>query len=214
MKRSRTRNRTPRTATPAIDTNLLAALDQLAKAVTDLCAGHPSRYTQLCAAMYGTRGGAGSHALPSQLIPVWIDALKLKLTIDHRTHAIASQCHTTPRNPPPAIKDTRDTIKTLLQRTWRPQDANMLVTAATEIGSWAKAIDDLFAPKPIYLPNPCPQCGQNHTYRNADTGERVRSYALTINTETGATCLACHATWPPNKFVFLGRLLGTTDIPA
>jgi hypothetical protein len=104
-------------------------------------------------------------------------------------------------------------VRALLEYGSRPQDARALL----EIAGYVKAIDDLLAPKPIYLPGPCPQCGHTCTHRFTDDGQRVRTAALAVAAEHGAVCQNCHAVSPPDQLVFLGRILGTAasaGIPA
>jgi hypothetical protein len=128
------------------------------------------------------------------MCPTWIDALKLKLVIDARTRRI------TPRH----AGTTPQRLTDLTRRHWRPQDTTKLETITDTINSWTKAIDDLFATKPIYLTDPCPHCGHTHTRRLTDTGETITSHALAVTTD-GAICQHCHDTWTPE---FLAKILG------
>jgi hypothetical protein len=107
-------------------------------------------------------------------------------------------------------------VRGLLEYGWRPQDARVLLEIVGELAGFVAAIDDLLAPKPIYLPDPCPQCGHTCTHRFTDDGQRVRTSALAVTAEHGAVCQNCHAVWPPDQLVFLGRILGTAAaaIPA
>lgn len=59
---------------------------------------------------------------------------------------------------------------------------------------------------------PCPSCGRRWYYRRRDN-ENIRQPALQLVIETGCTCQACGAFWPPERFLFLVRLLGF-DLPA
>jgi hypothetical protein len=130
-----------------------------------------------------------------------MDALKLVLLIDGRTHVLTGRACRPPRYAAPVLRE-------LIQRGWRPQDCDQLGTIAGEIESWVCAIDDLFAPAPICLPDPCPHCAQTHTHRLADDGQRIRTAALTITADRGAICGSCHDVWPPDRLLFLGRTLG------
>jgi hypothetical protein len=215
-------------ATTAVDANLLDATARLGDAVAALAAdqahplpgaGHgwlPCRYLMLRDALYGTRGAGGRRRQPSSVIPCWVDALKLLLVID--AWAAELECRYPPRY---AAADDSDhvtvrRVRALLEFGWRPQDSRDLLDISAELAGYAKAIDDLFAPKPIYLPNACPHCGHRHAYRYADDGQHVRTPALAVTAEHGAVCQSCHAVWPPDQLVFLGRILGTAPaaIPA
>lgn len=79
---------------------------------------------------------------------------------------------------------------------------------ANDLAGYAKAVDDLFSPKPMYLPDRCPHCNHDHAYRLSDSGERIRTPALSISIEHGAKCARCHDVWEPSELVFLGKLLG------
>jgi hypothetical protein len=188
------------------DGSLPLAKHRLCDAVAGLCAPQwqdhrplDPRYTQLrdainCPALSGHHSGQPSSAIPAQ-----IDALKLVMHIDDRTHVHTrfSQSRTTPNR-----------LRELTQIGWRPQDCDQLTAVAGEIESWVCAIDDLFATPPIYLPDPCPHCAQTHTHRVGDDGERIRTPALALTVEKGATCQSCHDVWPPDRLLFLGRTLG------
>jgi hypothetical protein len=223
-------------ATVAADANLADATTRLEDAVAALTARQaspipgagtgwlPCRYAMLRGALCGNRAGRGRRSQRISLIPCWVDALKLLLAID----ACAAQLE---HRHPPRCADcpiwcylaarhgdhpTIRRVRALLDYRWRPQDSRDLLDIAAELAGYAKAIDDLFAPKPIYLPHPCPQCGQRCTYRFTDDGQRVRTAALAVTAEHGAVCQACHAVWPADQLVFLGRILGTAPagIPA
>jgi hypothetical protein len=209
-------------AATAVDVNLLDATARLGDAVAALTADQahplpggagggwlPSRYDLLRVALYGTRGAGGRRRQPSSVLPCWVDALKLLMAIDARAAQLEWR-H------PPANLDADDSdhvtvrrVRALLEYGWRPQDARELLQVAGELAGYADAIDDLLAPKPIYLPDPCPQCGQSSTHRFTDDGQRVRTAALAVTAEHGAVCQSCHASWAPDQLVFLGRILGT-----
>ncbi len=197
----------------APESNLPAALVALQNAAHSLVgprgdtAGRiPSRYTQLRGALYGARGGhGGRHTAPSSVLPLWIDAMLLLITIDDRVGLLEHD-----HRPPPLQHPGHPTLRRIQQIVllhWRPQDASTVTMIAHDFARFAKAIDDLFDIKPIFLPDPCPHCGQNHTYRLADDGQRVRTPALQVSV-TGAVCLACHDRWAPDELMFLGRILG------
>lgn len=196
---------------------LHAARNTLTDAVSNLCDPRPhllerhtiwldSRYTELRDSIdiTGTRTGHGDGG---GKIPCWIDALKLAMTIDIGTAQHVAAWETV------LSETTPSRLEQLAARQWRPHDTEHIQHITADITAWVEAIDDLFASKPLYLPDPCPQCGFDHAYRLSDTGERIRTPALAITVER-AICQNCHATWTPDKYVFLGRLLGTTQIGA
>jgi hypothetical protein len=202
------------------DGNLPAALCALQDAAHDLTGPRidpagpiPSRYTQLRQALYSARHHTNTRTVPSSVIPAWVDALKLLIAID------ASAGHLQHQWPAPPNRETlyiaqypeHPTISRIQQlaiQPWRPQDCPALTTIANQLANFAKAVDDLFAIKPIFLPDPCPRCGADHAYRLTDDGQRIRTRALAVTAETGATCLHCHDCWGPDELMFLGRILG------
>ncbi len=201
---------------PEPDGSLPQALNALADAVhalTQQRAHHiegrgttwiPDRYSTLRQALYGSRGAGGHHRMPGSMIPAWVDAMKLLIHIDTRTHGITPRL----RDTDTADGSTPSRLRWFAERKFRPQDSQQLETVATEIASWSIAIDDIFAPKPKFLPDRCPRCGNDHTYRKTDDGQKVRSPALELTVERGCRCLSCHDVWPPSELQFLGRLLG------
>jgi hypothetical protein len=193
------------------DGSLQLALTALKNAVYDLT--HPraeltagqlrhldSRYDELRDALTGGRSH-GTHTAPSSVLPTWVDALKLAILIDERVHHIAQHL------PRITEHDTPARLRHLTTCRYRPQDSKHLETIAVEVTSWSVAIDDLFAAKPKYLPDPCPHCQQTHAHRKSDDGETIRTPALALTVEKGAWCQACHDTF---EIMFLARLLGYT----
>jgi hypothetical protein len=199
---------------------LQLAKNQLAIAVGALTdrQWHPvgwldSRYALLVDAV-GNPGLTGHHrSQPASQIPAQIDAMKLAMQIDmgtiQLTHQTLTQTltHTRVCYWPP-VEPTPHRLERLTNHTWRPQDTQHITTITTEISSWVKAIDDLFAPKAIYLPDPCPQCGYTHARRITDDGQTVTVRALAVTADHGAICQHCHCHWSPDQLVFLGRVLG------
>ena len=59
---------------------------------------------------------------------------------------------------------------------------------------------------------PCPACNATAVYRRNSAGENVRVPALQIIAEQGCTCLVCHASWTPDRYLLLCRVLGF-DLP-
>jgi hypothetical protein len=152
----------------------------------------PSRYNSLRDATTSRAHGSTTGSSRSRL-PCWIDALKLIIKIDTRIAAM-----TETRAPTPAL------LRGLARAQWRPQDTELITTIAAELEGFAQAIDDLFAPKPVYLPDPCPHCGQTHTHKLTDDGQKIRTPALAVSVDRGAWCQACHDRFDP---WFLARLL-------
>jgi hypothetical protein len=82
------------------------------------------------------------------------------------------------------------------------------------IQRWVMAATELLAETPkVFLDVPCPSCGARFAYRRNGSGELVRTRALRVD-EDGCTCLACSASWPPDRFEWLARLLGCPALPA
>ena len=195
--------------------SLSLARNELADAVTALtgpqyCDGHQldSRYAQLRDAITEARVSGHTRTPAASIIPAQIDCLKLAILIDGRTAILT-------RGQKPRAITTTARLQLLTVTRWRPQDVEHLQHLSAEIESWAKAIDDLFAPKPLELPNPCPQCGHTWTHRKNDEGDTVRARTLAVTT-AGAQCRQCHTKWPPEDLMFFGRVLGyrLTEITA
>ncbi|HTX96856.1 MAG TPA: hypothetical protein VME67_19570 [Mycobacterium sp.] len=210
---------------PARDEPLAAAKTGLRNAVYDLIGDRPeylagsirtldSRYTQLRDSLYGSRGAGGHHSQPSSLLPCWADALKLLGYIDRRAarfeHCWPPRCANCPHwryltarhVEHPTVRRYRQ----VLLQPWRPQDASTLQTIAAIVAGYAKAVDDLFAPKPVYLRGErCPRCGQRDTRVKTDDGQTVTRPALMVTGEGITLCNACHDVFP--SLEFLGDLL-------
>jgi hypothetical protein len=203
--RKRVRVRARRKAS-APDGALRAAQSRLADAVAALVDPRPqhldghtvwldSRWVELCEALDGPRGGRGG-AQPSSVVPFWLDALLLTMRIDARTAELD------------AAPDTPTRLRSVLERHRRPHDTKTIETITGDLQAFVKAIDDLFSPKPIYLPDPCPHCGHDYAYLHSDDGQRIRRPALAVTAEHGAVCNHCHDAWAPDQLIFLGRILG------
>lgn len=205
------------TATRPIPTdgNLPQAKRLLADAISSLIDPQPwvdnnrthwldSRYHQLRDALTAQRVGA-SHK-PASKPPAWIDAIDLLKDIDHQAHLW---------EPAWPVSDCDDwpTVQRLRQvdlRKWRPQDVTLITTITGDLARFIARIDQLFAAAPKTLPDKCPQCGNSETRRRVDDGgvtATSRVPALQI-TDDGCTCQHCKAHWPPDRLVFLGRVLG------
>lgn len=161
-----------------------------------------SRYDELVESVEAHRGGHGGH-WQGQL-PFWADALVLVLEIDAAVLKM---------NPHPHRWQgwTVQRLIALEQRKWTPQETGALFRMAGDLQGFVKRIDTLFSPKPIPLPNPCPECGEKTAYREGDEKDKpIRVPALQIN-DQGCTCGACGANWPVERLAMLGRLLGYAE---
>ena len=65
----------------------------------------------------------------------------------------------------------------------------------------------------VFLREPCPRCGERWAVRRDSAGELVRVRVLKVS-ETGCKCQACGASWGPDRFEWLARLLGCPALPA
>jgi hypothetical protein len=174
------------------DGNLPAALNHLDDALADLFEPRTvhtdSPYQQLTQAIPGTQGN--SRHIPGSSPPLNLDAVDLKNDIDTALH-----------------------IWQLSKRRWRPQDTTTIDGYTADIHTWCKRIDALLNPVHTKeISAPCPHCEHTHVYRYNSSGEHVRQAALQIITSIGCTCLHCHATWTPDRYLLLCRVLGF-DVP-
>lgn len=191
---------------------LPGALNHLHNAVKALCGPQalyldnqlrrgPSLYVQLWDATMGEQSNAGTGGGSKSRPPFWTDAFDLRNEID-----TAVECWQ------PAYQGVPPTVgrlNCLLEHPWRPQDIRQISQITTAVESWVTAIGELMNPTPKWtLPNPCPACGRAIVYRRDSGGELVRQPALKIGVN-GCTCQHCHATWAPERFVFLARVLGS-----
>jgi len=198
----------------ASDGNITAALTQLHRAVSHLIdplkvmSMHgvhmaPSVWQQLLDAVPAAVSGERLHrnAGKSQP-PVFCDAVDLQTTIDGVTAGWL------------ADGDTPSRLRVLAARKWRPQDSRQVGEMAGLVESWVVRIGALVEPKRVKtISAPCPQCNATKVYRKDSAGESIRQAALQLVAETGCSCLACGAHWPPSRFLFLCRLL-KFDLPA
>jgi len=211
--KQRRRCRQPRAKQP--DGSLPLALRLFDDALRELCEPRwceeqpvEPRYKQLADALTAQRVSS-RHAQPSSMIPLWVDALKLKLEIDQRTHQLThpytdSSDYFAGVTPYPVVNLWRKARA----HPWRPQDSTSIQYLAHEIRGWSTAIDDLFTSKPIYLPDACPHCQRDHARKLSDTGEMITTRALVVTVDR-AVCQNCHDVWEfPDKLKFFSLLLG------
>ena len=157
-----------------------------------------SRYDELDESIIAARDGHNGFASHSQ-VPFWVDAHDLLTEIDTEVVKMYPAPHGWPGW-------TKPRLQALDERRWRPQDCEVIFRYARVLDALTKRIDTLFAPRPIRLPDPCPECGVAHVYHDSD-GEQVRNSALQI-TDIGATCGNCRAHWPIERLPLLGKVLG------
>lgn len=142
-------------------------------------------------------GDTYSHGVGRSRPTVWVDAVDLKNNIDTR----AKQMH-------PHGGTTPERLRALASRKWRPQDTRRIRDHTAEIQSWRFSIRSLIEPEHVkQISAPCPSCNQQWIHRQL-AGERIRRPALQLIISQGCTCGACGAHWPPDKYLFLCRLLG------
>jgi hypothetical protein len=159
----------------------------------------PSYYMQLADSVRGEQGNG--HGVPRSMPLLWCDAFDLLNEIDTAVSAWQPQ--------PAGIPPTIGRLNALRQRGWRPQDTHAVTQIVAAIENWVERIEALLDPEHVkHIDAKCPACNTKTVYRNDSTGERVRQPALQIVTELGCTCQACGASWGPQLYMHLCRLLG------
>ena len=208
---------------PDQDTNLPAARRELHDAVTALINARPmmtdsetvwldSLYLQLQGAVPGEKQHRSGVARSQP--PAWIDAIDTLRDIDctvtgwePRWPAIPGDLMGDPE-PPTVLR-----LRIINARTWRPQDTPEVKKIGAKIQSWVDHITDLLTDTHVkHISAPCPACGKQTVYRKDSGGELVRQPALQITT-MGCVCQACRASWSPDLYLHLARVLGY-DLPA
>lgn len=190
------------------DGNIQAARTKLGRAVQRLTAPHPavyhdvtlwapSLYARLQDGLAGTQGDTRTPA--KSLPPIWIDASMLLQQIDRQTIKWA-----------PIPGETTTRLQKLSFQTFRPQDTKLVTEIAHTVDGWCESILNLLDPqdRKFISGAACPSCGKETVYRKDSAGETVRQPALKLVVSQGCTCQSCNAFWAPEKFLFLGRLLG------
>lgn len=162
----------------------------------------PSLYEALIGEMPTKNSGEGGRFIGRSMPPCWTDALDAKAEIDRR----AKQMH-------PAGESTPHRLRALAARKWAPPDTRRVRDHAAEISSWAVTIKGLIEPQHVKsIAAPCPSCGRRWVYRT-HAGEQVRQAALQLIVDVGCTCQVCRVHYPPEKYLWLCRVLGF-DLPA
>jgi hypothetical protein len=156
----------------------------------------PSLYNCLKSDLAGTQGDTRTPA--KSLPPIWLDASMLLTDID--VQAVKWF---------PSAMDTTDRLQRLTVKAWRPQDTDHVRDITRTVNSWCESIINLLDPESQkFISAPCPSCSKEMVYRRDSAGDEVRQPALKLVVSQGCTCQACGAYWAPERFMFLGRLLG------
>lgn len=184
------------------DGNIHLAVSKLHKAVAecfseqrrqfgDRTLSAPSLFRQLeihIAGRTGERSGGRAGA------PLWIDCLDTMVRIEQESAQMIDGC------------DVETRIHRLINKTYRPQDCDLVDGWTGQVTMWSRLIIALLDPEPHWhLPNPCPECRCKVVYRMV-AGEEVRQPALHITAE-GCRCQRCRTLWPPDRFELLARIL-------
>jgi hypothetical protein len=175
-----------------------ALADPQAVAVNGAYLWADSTYVALRGALRGSKSGR-TGALRSA--PCRIEILTLCVEID-----------TTVAGWEPG-KTTPDRLHQHAARSFRPQDCALIDQHCGQVERWVLAAAELLAAEPrVYLHARCPRCAAADAYHRDGAGERVRTRALRVS-ESGCRCLACGASWGPERFHWLARLLGCPALP-
>lgn len=188
--------------------NIVAARTAWERSVRKLCRPRPAVYhdttvyvPSLYDALVSEKAGAqGDTRTPAKsLPPLWLDAVLLVQEIDTQTRKWMPKPGTTPQR-----------LDMLTERSWRPQDTDEVRDMSRRVEGWCESIVNLLDPesRKFIEGASCPSCGKRIVYRKDSAGEQVRQPALKVVMSQGCTCQACGAFWAPDRFLFLGRLLG------
>lgn len=207
---------------------LKAALQELATAVHELCdpiqctvlrddltaTEHtgPSLLDQIAGVGHGGETGK-SHGAPNRL-PLDVAKLDVVMEIESGASDLYER----------AVIHTRFTPEQYIRRTaemaqgW--SDPQAVLWVADWLRVWKRSIVAVLEPVPRYsIAARCPMC-QVRMVEVAEPGtrERVQVDALRVEWDTArdvpgrAMCQGCGASWEPNQFEFLGRLLGCEPV--
>lgn len=105
---------------------------------------------------------------------------------------------------------TVNRLHALSQLGFRPQDAEWIKSATSELWSWVAKADNLLDGDTKHrfdVVAPCPACGVQTVRRRDSAGEWVRQAALQVDAN-GCTCANCETTWTPQYFGILANALG------
>jgi hypothetical protein len=189
------------------DGNIVAAIGKFSQAVDRLCKPRMAVYhdqvryalsliCQLQADLAGTQGDTRTPA--KSLPPLWIDAVQLLGDMETQTRKWCPKANTTTQR-----------LAALSGASWRPQDTGLVTDMTHIVDGWCESILHLLDPESVkHISAACPSCGRAFVHRKDSAGETVRTPALKVVTNQGCTCQACDATWAPDRYMFLCRLLG------
>lgn len=179
-----------------------ALADPLPVWVGGLCRWTDPLYVRLRDALQ-PRNQPGRRRVPGSRAPCNTAALTLIIEID----MTVAEWH-------PEGDGTLTRLHRLRDKSWTPEDCELLERHTTQIGKWTIMAVELLADKSptVALRLPCPSCGRSHVRGRNGAGEPVRRWALSVS-EDGARCAGCHATWAPEQFEFLAKLLGCPALP-
>lgn len=196
----------PEPLLPLARRRLADAVHALADPVPEWINGHcrytPATYSRLRASLRSRPAGS-VRLVPGSRPPCHSGILTLVVEID-----------TTAATWEPGEKTTLDRLRQVAERDRSPDDVALLDDYTQQIEAWTVQAGDLLADHEPTIPIrlPCPSCGRKHYYRKDSAGDTVRSPTLTVSS-AGARCLSCNATWTPEKFDFLAKLLGCPALP-
>ena len=98
-------------------------------------------------------------------------------------------------------------IRELATFSWAPEQVRIVREYTRDLRVFGARAEGVLNPASTrHISAPCPACGYTHVYVPSESGERVRVPALTLTTQL-CECRACHATWAPDQFLFLARVL-------
>ena len=162
------------------------------------CVMQAGRYHRLRQSLTAKSSGAG-RAVQSSCAPLRVDVLTWLAEVDRVTAGWGAR-----------QADTPVRLREMASRQWAPEDADRLDALAEMLEKWTVTATELLGDAPAQVPLRlrCPACGELWAYRSAG-GERVRRFAL-VASEAGASCGACGAVWPVEKFDWLAKLLNST----
>lgn len=170
--------------------------------VGGICQWIDPLYLRLRDALKGSKA-VGRRQVPDSRLPCRTDILTLIIDVDM-----------TVAEWQPEGEGAIDRLHRLEARAWRPEDLALIDSHQAQLQRWAVTAVELLGDKSptVALRLPCPSCGRSHVYRRNQVGEPVRVWVLQVS-EDGCRCQGCDASWLPEQFEFLARLLGCPPLP-
>lgn len=156
----------------------------------------PALYPRMRGALSGVTGRSGRRLAPASRIPARTDVLDWLFRVDSEVSSWAPG------------RGTVGALRSLSEKSFRPQDCDRLDDWSDRLGDWAKSAQELLGDKSpsIALRAHCPACNQRYVLRRL-SGEMVRTSALRVD-EDGCRCGSCDAFWPYEKLPWLAQLIG------